>query len=83
MPIRFHLNGQRFDHETLRIMGLAYEMAFVSLQHTVRTSNPIRATIAQKIIELAKVGERDPERLCDGAMRTTQPAAPPPMLPDA
>ena len=66
MPIRFHLNGQRFDHETLRIMSL--EMALVSLQRTVRNSNPIRATIAQKIIELAKVGESDPERLCDGAM---------------
>ena len=55
MPIRFHLNGQRFDHETLRIMGLAYEMALVSLQRTVRTTNPIRATIAQKISNLQKL----------------------------
>jgi hypothetical protein len=34
MPIRFHLNGQRFDPETLRVMGLAYEMALVALQRT-------------------------------------------------
>jgi hypothetical protein len=26
MPIRSHLNGQRFDPETMRLMGLAHEM---------------------------------------------------------
>jgi hypothetical protein len=54
MPIRFHLNGQRFDHETLRIMSL--EMALVSLQRTVRTSNLIRATITQNLRKLASAG---------------------------
>jgi hypothetical protein len=27
MPIRPHLNGKKFDPETIRVMGLAYEMA--------------------------------------------------------
>jgi hypothetical protein len=35
-----------------------------------------RDGVAQKIIELAKAGERDPERLCDGALKATQPIAP-------
>jgi hypothetical protein len=76
MPIRFHLNGHRFDPETLRLMGLAYEMALVALQRTVGTANPIRAAVAQKIIDLAKAGERDPGRMSDGALKATQPTAP-------
>jgi hypothetical protein len=32
MPIRSYLNGQRFDPETIRLMGLAYEMALISLR---------------------------------------------------
>ena len=75
MPIRIHLKGQRFDHETLRVMGLAYEMALVALHHTDGTANPTREAVAQKIIDLAKAGERDPERLCDGALRDLQPMA--------
>jgi hypothetical protein len=76
MPIRFHLNGQRFDPETMRVMGLAYEMALVALQRTDGTANPTREAVAQKIIDLAKAGERDPERLCNEALKATQPMAP-------
>jgi hypothetical protein len=75
MAIRSHLNGQRFDPEAIRIMGLAYEMALVALQRTDGTNNPTREAVAQKIIDLAKTGERDPEQLCDGALKTTQPMA--------
>jgi hypothetical protein len=43
---------------------------------------PTRDAVAQKIIELAKARERDPERLCDGALRATMlisdPNPPPP-----
>ena len=34
------------------------------------------AAVAQKIVELAKAGERDPERLCEGALKATQPVIP-------
>jgi len=54
-------------------MGIAFEMALVSLQRTDGSINPTRAAVAQKIIELAKAGERDPERLCEGALKATQP----------
>ena len=57
-------------------MGIAFEMALVSLQRTDGSINPTRAAVAQKIIELAKAGERDPERLCEGALKATQPVIP-------
>ena len=31
MPIRSHLNGELFDPETIRVMGLPYEMATIAL----------------------------------------------------
>jgi hypothetical protein len=68
MPIRSYLNGHRFDPETMRLMGLAYEMTLISLRLVDRgdISNNV---IAQKLIELAKSGERDPERLCEAVLQ--------------
>ena len=96
MPIRHYLQGHRFDAETARLLGVAFEMALVALQHADGVIAPTRDAVAQKIIELAKAGERDPERLCDVALKATQPMAPviisdpsplpphasPPVLPD-
>ena len=76
MPIRHYLQGHRFDAETARLLGVAFEMALVPLQRADRVASPTRHGVAQKIIELAKAGERDPERLCDGALKATQPMAP-------
>jgi hypothetical protein len=63
MPIRSHLNGQRFDAETIRVMGLAYELTLISLR-LVDRGDIANDVVAQKIIELVKTGERDPEHLC-------------------
>jgi hypothetical protein len=71
MPIRHYLQGHRFDPETARLLGVAFEMALVTLQHADGPVAPTRDAVAQKIIELAKAGERDPERLCDGALKAT------------
>jgi hypothetical protein len=62
MPIRSHLNGQRFDPETMRLMGLAYEMTLTSRRRVDR-GDIANNVVAQKLIELAKSGGRDPERL--------------------
>jgi hypothetical protein len=67
MPIRPYLDGQRFDPETIRVMGLAFEMALTGLRLTDR-SDLANELVAQKIIALAKAGELDPERLCDGVL---------------
>jgi len=68
MPIRSHLNGQRFDPETMRLMGLAYEMTLISLL-LVDRGDIANNVVAQKLIELAKAGERDPERLCEAVLQ--------------
>ena len=76
MPIRHYLQGHRFDAETARVLGVAFEMALVALQHADGLAHPTRDAVAQKIIELAKAGERDPDRLCDEALKATLPTAP-------
>jgi hypothetical protein len=76
MPIRAYLQGHRFDPETVRLLGIAFEMAIVALQQADGTVSATRDAVAHKIIELAKAGERDPERLCDGALKATQLMAP-------
>ena len=67
MPIRAFLKSHKFDDEIVRLMGLAFEMALASLRHDC--PDPLREALARKIIELAKAGERDPERLCDDALK--------------
>jgi hypothetical protein len=81
MPIRFHLNGQRFDPETIRVMGLAYELALISLRLFDR-GGIANDVVASKIIEHAKAGERDPERLCEAVLQQWRGATlPPPIAP--
>ena len=55
MPIRSYLEGHRFDPETVRLMGIAFEMALVALQRADGVVNPTREAIAQKIIVLAEL----------------------------
>jgi hypothetical protein len=69
MPITPFLDGLNFDDETKRVMGVAFEMTYVALRLTDQT-NPIAAAIAGQIIELAKNGERNPDRLCEGALNS-------------
>jgi hypothetical protein len=73
MPIRGYLDGHRFDAETIRLMGIAFEMALGSLRATPGHADPVREAAARKIIELAKAGERDPERLCAGVSKALRP----------
>jgi hypothetical protein len=77
MPIAIFLEGQKFDPETKRIVGVAFEMTRAAL----RISNQddlAPETIAKIIIEFARAGERDPERLCDQALAGLR--APPPQV---
>jgi hypothetical protein len=69
MPIRRFLDGQPFDPETIRLMGLAFEMALASFRPIPDYADRIREVTARKII-----GERDPEHLCDGALKDLRPA---------
>ena len=69
MPIRAYLDGHKLDGELVRLMGIAFEMALGSFGATPAHDDPIRATLAHKIITDAQAGERDPERLCDAALK--------------
>ena len=75
MPIRSYLNGQRFDPETMRLMGLAYEMTLISLG-LVDRGDMANDVVARKIIEHAKAVERDPERLCEAVLNQWRAAIP-------
>ena len=55
-------------------MGLAYEMALVALRLADR-GDLANEVLAHKIMDLAKAGERDPERLCEAMMEESR--APP------
>ena len=58
----FVSNKIDFDDEATRIMGEAFDAACLGLQDTGQPAL-VREIIAQRIIEAAKKGERDPARL--------------------
>jgi hypothetical protein len=62
MPITSFLNGSShsFDSETRRAMGVAYEMVRAAL-HYGDTDTIADKAIANKIIELAIAGEKNPD----------------------
>ncbi len=57
-----------FDPETIEILWTAYDRARNSLDDT-RQSDIVTLVIAECIISLARRGERDPDKLCAGALR--------------
>ena len=88
MPIQPYLDAHRFDAETTRLMGIAFETAVAALHTRAENVDPPRDTLARIIIDLAKAGERDPERLCEAALKAVcahpvPPQAPPPVLPES
>jgi hypothetical protein len=81
VPIRPFLNGQTFDPETARLVGIAFETARAAIKRRGDLSDEM---IARTIIELAKAGERNVEVLCEAALNAPAGAisAPnPPPLP--
>jgi hypothetical protein len=56
-----------FDAETTRVMGEAYDAACGELGNG-GTPALVKEVIAKRIIEAAKKGERDPQRLCAKAL---------------
>jgi hypothetical protein len=90
VPIRPFLTGQTFDPETVRLLGVAFEMARAAIKCPRDLSDEI---IAGRIIELAKVGERNVEVLSEAALNVpagavsapNPPPVPalPPSIPDS
>jgi hypothetical protein len=67
MPIRPHLNGEQFDQETVRILGVVFEQVCIALR-IGDCGDDVKNAIANKIIKLAKTGERNPDLLCERAL---------------
>ena len=65
MTIRPFLNGQNFDPETTRLVGVAFETARAAVNRPADLSDEM---IARAIIELAKAGERNVEVLGEAAL---------------
>jgi hypothetical protein len=80
VPIRPFLTGQPFDPETVRLLGVAFEMARTAIKCPRDLSDEI---IARRIIELAEAGERNVEVLCEAALNVPAEAVsapnPPPL----
>jgi hypothetical protein len=74
MPIRPFLDGHKFEPETQRLMGLAFEMARAAIHIECRGEPVDNKIIAEQIIEFAKTGEHDPDRLCEYAVAQVREA---------
>jgi hypothetical protein len=68
MPITIYLDGYKPDPETKRVMGVAFEAARIALRLADR-GDAFAPIVAKKIIELAKEGERNPDLLCERALK--------------
>jgi hypothetical protein len=68
MPITPFLDNTRFDPEATRVMGVAFEMVRVALGLADR-GDLANEVVAKQIIELAKTGERNPDLLCERALK--------------
>lgn len=71
MPITPFLRGQAFDPELVEAMGLAFSNTCDALGLTER-SDPITKLVAEKIIELAERGLRNPTAIHLSAMKELQ-----------
>jgi hypothetical protein len=69
MPLREMLeHDHSFGPDEIALLTTAYEDCLVRLKLTHRQDGAT-ALVAKAIFEAAKGGERDPDRLCDAAMK--------------
>jgi hypothetical protein len=68
MPITPFLKGHRFDGESTRALDVALEMVCLALR-TGDCDDGVTQAIATKLIALAEAGERNPDRLCEQALK--------------
>jgi hypothetical protein len=69
LPVRRLLESADYDAETLQIICAAYDRAKAEL-HDTGQPEIVREILARRILDLAAKGERDPMRLCAGALNS-------------
>ena len=67
MPIRAFLEGRKFDPETIRLMGIGFELTLAALR--LANKDFANEVVARQIIAVAQAGERDPERMCERVLQ--------------
>jgi hypothetical protein len=67
MPITSFLHRENFDPETIRVMGVAFEMTCLALR-IVHADERAYQLIANKIVTLARAGVLHPDLLCERAL---------------
>jgi hypothetical protein len=67
MAIYRLLQNSAFGPEEIARMTTAYEEALRVVGLTAR-ADPMTEILAKKIVEIAQTGERDPARICAGAV---------------
>jgi hypothetical protein len=68
MAIYRLLEGSTFDPEDVRKMEAAYEKALMLLELKDR-NDPLVETVARHIIEIAQAGVKDPDEICNSALK--------------
>jgi hypothetical protein len=69
MPIGAILKEDHsFGPEDIANLTAAFEAALIKTGLTDR-KDPLTTTVAKAIIQVAKNGERDPQKLCEGALK--------------
>jgi hypothetical protein len=69
VPIRVLLHGDVwFAPEDIAVLAAAFELALSKLKLADR-QDPLAVILGKFIIELAKEGERDLDKLCEGALK--------------
>ena len=71
MPIYRLLRDNAFDDRAVAALSTAYEGALSDLRLTDRT-DPLTEIVANKIIELARLGEHDPAKLRELAVKAVR-----------
>jgi hypothetical protein len=66
MAITSYLDHFEVDPETKQVLNLALEMTSTALGLADGLADGI---IAKRVLELAEAGERNPDRLCEGALK--------------
>jgi hypothetical protein len=62
------------EHEDIEVMRAAFHRVCELLQLDCGADDRVTEIVATKLIEYAKSGERDPERLCIGVLASLQAA---------
>jgi hypothetical protein len=72
MPIRPYLQGQAFDPDTVRIMGVAFENVCGQLG-ILDKQDAVTKIVARTVIDMAQRGFRDEASLTAAVMEEFQP----------